>query len=261
MTKRFIFCAIAGILAGTAFLGSPARAQISLNGQQVSYSVRPFTIGNFLMVPLRQTLTTLGVNQMTWNPAAMQAEFTYRANNVVIRTGSGYAVVNGEDVVMGVPAVERNGTLFVPLSFMRRQLGVNVTVASGYVRPGVRAIVLGLRQPSVVMEHPGSIGIGGINVIELPTAGEFSSLDARATRVTTNLTSGLQQAMQLDNGAVRTQRVTLGCLNDLPTIYIAGVPLVSVTQADADATGMDINRLSRAWLALVRGNLRRIYGR
>ena len=64
--------------------------------------------------------------------------FTFRAPRCSSAPG-GYAIVDGQAVVMGVPAVVRQNRLFIPLSFMREQFGVSVDVPAAFVEPGVRA--------------------------------------------------------------------------------------------------------------------------
>jgi hypothetical protein len=247
-----------GVMAVAWAAGKPADAQVTLNGRQINYTLEPFTIGNFLMVPLGETLTSLGAGPLVWQPDRYLAQFTFQGSEVVIRSGSGYAIVDGQAVVMGVPAVVRRNRLFIPLSFMREQFGVTVNVPAGVVEPGVRARVLGFRgDPEAPI--PGAIGIGGTRILELSAAGAAPSLEARATLVTERLTTGLQRALQLDNGAFNPRRVMLRTMNGTPVIFIADVPVISVTAEDAAAHGTTPQRLAQIWLRQIRAQLNSVF--
>lgn len=260
MRKRIaLFAATATILGGVLLMRAPAQAQVVLNGRTINYTVQPFTIGGFYMVPLRQTLDSLGATTV-WEPNRLSATFNYQGNTVTIRRMSGYAIVNNNGVVMGVPAVIRQGELFVPLSFFRDALGIPVDIRSASVSPTVRARVAGFRgTPADEQLHPGAVDIGGVTIIRLLSAGGFPSVQARVTDITTHLTTGLQHAMQLDNGAFYTRRVSLRYVNGAPVIAIAGVPVVTVTGDDAAAYNMSVDGVARMWLSQIRARLHQVY--
>lgn len=260
MRRRIsVWLGTAAVLAATLAAGGAAQAQVTLNGRQVSYQARPFTIGTFLMVPLRETLAALGGGPVQWDESRLVARFTYQGNDVVIRSGSGYALVNNQAVVLGVPAVVRRNNLYIPLNFLREELGVVVSIPAGYVAPGVRASVLGFRGQPLETPRPGAIAIGGVPILTLDSAAGFGSLAERATQVTEQLTTGLERAMQLDRGAFNTSRVTLGMMDGTPVIFVAGVPVLSVTDDDAAANNTTPVLLARVWLQQMRSRLNQIF--
>ncbi|HHX38643.1 MAG TPA: copper amine oxidase N-terminal domain-containing protein [Armatimonadetes bacterium] len=256
-SKRAIWVAV-GVMAVALAVGEPAHAQVTLNGRQTNFAAGAFTIGNFLMVPLNETLTSLGAGPAVWDPERGRAHFTFQGSEVLIRAGSGYAIVDGQAVVMGVPAVVRQNRLFIPLSFMREQFGVSVDVPAAFVEPGVRARVLGFRGGPQT-PNPGAIAIGGTPILELSATGAAETLDERATLVTERMTTGLQRAMQLDNGGFNPNRVTLRMVDGTPVIFIADVPIISVTEEDAAAHRSTPQRLAFTWLRQIRSRLNSIF--
>jgi len=239
-------------------VGTPAHAQVTLNGRQTNFAARVFTIGNFLMVPLNETLTSLGAGPAVWDPDRGRARFTFQGSEVLIRAGSGYAIVDGQAVVMGVPAVVRQNRLFIPLSFMREQFGVSVDVPAAVAGSEARARVLGFRGGPQT-PNPGAIAIGGTPILELSTTGDADTLNARAILVTERMTTGLQRAMQLDNGGFNPNRVTLRMVDGTPVIFIADVPVISVTEEDAAAHQSTPRRLAFTWLRQIRSRLNSIF--
>lgn len=260
MRRRIVIGAVTAVLlAGVILAGRAAHAQVILNGNQVTYQAQPFTIGSFLMVPLRETLQALGNVPVQWDAQQLMARFTYQGNDIVIRSGSGYALVNNQAVVLGVPAVVREGDLFIPLNFLREQLGVTVNVPPGLVEPGVRASVLGFRGEPLGTPRPGAIAIGGVPILELNAVAGFGTLAERTTRVTERLTTGLERALLLDNGGFNANRVTWGLVDGTPVVFIAGVPVLSVTAEDAVANNTTPQLLASVWVQQLRARLNEIF--
>ncbi len=255
MRSRIGLLAAAGLLGGVLLAGGSARAQIDLNGRQVAYQAPVFTTGQYLMVPLRETLDALGVQGVAWQSGGREVSFTHNGSTFQIRQMSGYAIVNGQGVVMGAPAVLRNDRLYVPLSFLREQMGVSVAVAPETIAPGVRSRVLGFRG-SPTVERPGIIAIGGVTLFRVDTPGEFPSVADRATNITERLNSALQR---IDPDRFRAGQVTWGYAGGRPMISLAGTPLVTVTEADAAASNSSMDVLAVRWLGQIRTNLRRVY--
>ncbi|MBI3944830.1 MAG: copper amine oxidase N-terminal domain-containing protein [Armatimonadetes bacterium] len=270
MRKQFAIYAAAFTLAAGVFLsGSAAQAQVTLNGRAINYQMAPFTTGTFLMVPLEETLTFLGNATLRWIPENVMARFEYQGIDVQIMPGSGHAIVEGRHVMMGVPALIREGRIFVPLRFLRQELGISVQVPPGYVAPDVRAQVLGFRQPSVEVRDPGAIGIGGIRILDLAAPGPFPTLDARTSQVYERLNAGIARSLEM--GGYRPSHVQVRVIQGYPTIFLAGVPLLTVTEADVQAPqsgvapalrrGMDaaLMELARVWADQIRTQLLQVF--
>lgn len=257
MRKRFtIDGVVVGALAGILLLGTPAKAQLTLNGRQINYTMAPFAIGDFLMVPLDETLAFLGNQTLQWDPETLTARFTFQGDEVAIRLGSGYAIVNNQAVLMGVPAVARNDRLLVPLGFLREQFGISVTVPPGFVAQGVRSQVLGLRQPAVELRQPGEVGIGGVQLLVLETPAGFTSVSERAERTYTHLNFALESAIEAGNVP---PRVSIALFEGMPTLFVAGLPVLTVTDEDAARFNMTPLQLARVWAGRLQRGLNQVF--
>ena len=119
---------ILGIMLGLLLLtltSGMATTQVELNGTPVAFSVAPFQVGNRTMVPMRAIFEALGA-EVQWNEAMQTVTATKDATNVQLTIGETDAQVDGQTVVLDVPAMIRRGSTMVPLRFVSESLGANV---------------------------------------------------------------------------------------------------------------------------------------
>ena len=105
---------------------SAMATQVELNGQPVAFSVAPFQLNNRTMVPMRAIFEALGAD-VHWNESMQTVTATRDATNVQLTIGSTQAQVNGQTVVLDVPAMVTRGSTMVPLRFVSESLGADVS--------------------------------------------------------------------------------------------------------------------------------------
>jgi hypothetical protein len=104
----------------------PTRAiAIVINGQPLAQDVAaPRIINGRVMVPVRVVFDALGV-PVTRSGDTITGQLP--TGTIVLPIGAPQAKVNGQDVRLDSPAVDLNGTTFVPLRFIADALGATAT--------------------------------------------------------------------------------------------------------------------------------------
>jgi len=112
--------ALAGLLvAGATAPGVAALFQIEAGGVSI-FTTQPVTMNGTVLVPLRQTLSQLGVTDVTFEPATNEVRFTARGQSVVMEVAASSAMVDGESVALAQPAQRFAGQIWVPAAFISR---------------------------------------------------------------------------------------------------------------------------------------------
>jgi len=75
------------------------------------------------MVPVRGVFEHLGA-EVNWDGGKQEAVVSFGDHKVVLRCGSGEALVDGKAVALPVIPEVRNGRAFVPLRFVVESLGL-----------------------------------------------------------------------------------------------------------------------------------------
>jgi hypothetical protein len=107
-------------LAAIPALGQNTPIAIVINGSAVPMNPPPRFANGVLLVPLRRTIETLG---LTFERHGSRITTAAGSKNVVLTVGSRDAQVDGQNVALGAPVVEVDGTLYVPLHFLTDVLG------------------------------------------------------------------------------------------------------------------------------------------
>lgn len=99
---------------------------VILNGNVLTFDVRPVIVEGRLLVPLSGIFSPLGAT-VSWD-AATQTINAYQGNNTLtLVVGSQTALKNGVEVVFDVPAVIMNSRTMVPLGFVAMSLDCQVS--------------------------------------------------------------------------------------------------------------------------------------
>lgn len=123
--KRIITCIFLSLLMATAVLGDTA-IKVTVDGSQVQFgAVGPQSVQGRVLVPLRGVLEKVGAF-VGWDPVARQVIAQKGSRDVVLKVGDKNATVNGQTVVMDVPAIIYAGTTMVPLRFLGEALGAEI---------------------------------------------------------------------------------------------------------------------------------------
>ncbi len=97
----------------------------TVNNKSVTMEQAAYASGGRTMVPFRFLGESLGAN-VSWDAATKQAKLSLSGVDVIVTVDSLNGLVNGEIVKMDVPAVSKEGRLFIPLRFVSENLGAAV---------------------------------------------------------------------------------------------------------------------------------------
>lgn len=96
-----------------------------LDGQLLTLDTPPVIVSGRTLVPLRPIIEGLG-GGITWVPETRSVEVDFNGTTLLLQIGNRTAVVNGEPVVMDVPATIMNGRTMLPVRFVSEHLGADV---------------------------------------------------------------------------------------------------------------------------------------
>ncbi|MCE5192541.1 hypothetical protein LLF88_01135 [bacterium] len=97
-----------------------------LDGQALTLDTPPVIISGRTLVPLRPIIEGLG-GGITWVPDTHSVQVDFNETTLLLQIGNRTAVVNGESVVMDVPATIMNGRTMLPVRFVSEHLGAEVS--------------------------------------------------------------------------------------------------------------------------------------
>jgi len=126
-----VLCLISTVLLPSSLQKSYAAQQnndqitILLDGEKLSFDVDPYIKDGRTLVPFRGILEALGA-EVIWNPTERSVTAKSANTEVYLKIGSVDTLVNGEEVVIDVPAEITNDRTFVPLRFVSENLGATV---------------------------------------------------------------------------------------------------------------------------------------
>lgn len=89
---------------------------VIIDGEEKNFSVEPIIVSERVMLPLRDTFEAVGA-QVNWNDADYHATAEKGEKTVTVKPGSCELDINGEKLVMDVPALEQNDRIFIPVRF------------------------------------------------------------------------------------------------------------------------------------------------
>lgn len=141
--------AMAVALMGTA----PAQAQgvsVFVDGDRVGFDQPPVIQDGRTLVPLRGVFEEMGAT-VVWDAGARRVLANHGATQVILPIGSRTAIVNGQTLMLDVPAQIYGGRTLVPLRFVAESLGAEVVWS-----PGTRTV-------TIASGAGGDIGGGGGN--------------------------------------------------------------------------------------------------
>jgi hypothetical protein len=159
-------CAV-GALGGIAVAQQPVHVQ--LNGSPVATNAQE--VNGRVLVPVRGVMEQLGAS-VDYIPATQIVNATKDGMNVQLRLGSKNAMVNGQTIVLDVPAQMIDGSTMVPLRFLSEAFGatvawnaqsdlVTINTSNGAAQQIVPQTPPGVQIQSFDRRPPGTIGSGG----------------------------------------------------------------------------------------------------
>ncbi|HLO97229.1 MAG TPA: copper amine oxidase N-terminal domain-containing protein, partial [Fimbriimonas sp.] len=99
---------------------------VNVNSNPVQFTdAMPIQKSGVIMVPVRPILYKMDIN-LEWNSSARQMTARENDNWVKVTVGSSVIDANGQSLTMEVPAMWRDGRLYVPIRFFAEALGAQV---------------------------------------------------------------------------------------------------------------------------------------
>ncbi len=112
-------------LAAAAFSAAQA-ITVVVDGNQVNFpNTSPRMVNGRVLIPLRGVFEQMGAT-VNWNPSTRMVMANRNGSNVKLRIGDRNAGVNGQNVVMDVPAMIIGSSTMVPIRFVSEALGAQV---------------------------------------------------------------------------------------------------------------------------------------
>jgi len=123
MKRGLLSLALAAVTAVGAFAQSIG---VLVNGERVSFEgARPQQVNGRVLVPLRGVMEKLGA-YVGYEPASKTVTATKGDVDITLRLGDRFAIVNGRQILLDVPAQTYRGSTMVPLRFMSEAIGADV---------------------------------------------------------------------------------------------------------------------------------------
>ena len=126
-----LICAAAAVtVSSTAFAAiepkmNDGRIDVNLNGEYLTFDVNPLMINDRVMLPMRKIFESLGAS-VTWDDGAKTVTAEKDGTNIKLKIDSSEMTVNGETVLLDVPAAIVDGRTLVPVRAVSEALGASV---------------------------------------------------------------------------------------------------------------------------------------
>lgn len=91
----------------------------------IEYDVPPVIQNNRVMVPIRQTITPLGVS-VEWNNKSKKITIKFDSDIIELTAEKNTAVINGKPITIAAPPVIIDGRTLIPLSFLSENFGLEI---------------------------------------------------------------------------------------------------------------------------------------
>lgn len=124
--KKLIFALVVLFaVTGICAYAEEMDIRVILDGKEVVYDVKPFVENETVLVPVRKTFESFGM-EVTWDDETKTAFAFGKGIAIVLKLDSNKALVMNEEVELRAPPRAVNGRLLVPLRFIGESLGGNV---------------------------------------------------------------------------------------------------------------------------------------
>lgn len=119
-----LICCFGPALSLSALAAEPPII-LEVNGQKIAPDVDPFLHNGYTLAPLRFVATPLNAD-FSWDEASQTATMNKAGLVISLTVDSKTALVNGNPTPLDVPAMLRQGRIFVPVRFVSQQMGAQV---------------------------------------------------------------------------------------------------------------------------------------
>ncbi len=126
MKKLCLILALLLVLSVPGFAMAESDITVLINGEQVCFKPSPVIGSGTTLVPMRQFFEHLGA-EVRWEVQTRTAVGVKAGVEVRIPVGSDFALVNGEEMKIGLPARLVDGYTLIPLRFVAEMFGACVS--------------------------------------------------------------------------------------------------------------------------------------
>ncbi len=99
--------------------------RVILDGDQIAFDVYPRIVSGRTLVPMRTMFETFGLT-VSWDNSTRTAQGTDPDNTISFTIDSNKALVNGQEIILDIPASIIDGRTMIPLRFLSENLGYKV---------------------------------------------------------------------------------------------------------------------------------------
>jgi len=145
MKKSIITLALALVLVlgfSAPAVASQNEIWVFIDGEKLTLSTAPISIGGRTLVPMRPIFESLGYT-VEWEANTQQIKGTRGTDSIIMTVNSNRAIVNGKAVELDVAATIQNSRTFVPIRFVGEASGKKVewdsSTRSVYIGAGANA--------------------------------------------------------------------------------------------------------------------------
>lgn len=123
-----MFCTIPTFAANS--ISELPNVKIVIDGQIGTYKSTPISIKNEILLPLKEILVNLGVQDdkehIIWNANERSVTIIKDTKTIFLKVDSNKALVNGEEIVLDtIPVIYKDNT-YIPVKFIAQSLGMKV---------------------------------------------------------------------------------------------------------------------------------------
>ena len=113
--KNIIIMSIASVFlfASSAYADG---INIVIDGKARNFNTEPIVESDRVLLPIRDTFEAIGAN-VSWSDETYEATAVKGEKTVIVKPDSTELYINGEKLVMDVPALERDDRIFIPVRF------------------------------------------------------------------------------------------------------------------------------------------------
>lgn len=164
--------AIAVTVAAAAASPSPKPARppakgpivIVINGNQLPIDPPPRLEKGLLLVPVRRTLTALG---LPWDRSGSRVTTQVGAKSVTLTAGSAVAEIDGSREQLDAPAQDIKGTLYAPLRFFTDVLGAQARFDPRMKTVTIVSQLVGRADSSLQATGSGYVRVGTVSAVDV----------------------------------------------------------------------------------------------
>ena len=123
--NRILLMLILSIFVSRGAFASGQDIKITIDGENLASDVAPVIINNRTLVPVRAIFEAIG-GEVKWDQPTQTATGSKDGDIIKIQLNSKKASINGEEVILDVPAKSIKGRTLVPVRFIIESLGLDI---------------------------------------------------------------------------------------------------------------------------------------